>query len=334
MTREEDKIVLKLSKSIWDRHGSVHCSVETSREVAFSSSSSKRKRAKGGGPSDSLVCRTCGHILVPSLSKYSKCAQCVRFLDLHVIGDQDPLPKSRPFDIGLSPSKFEVSKVVVDDYLQTSKFLEYINAIMEVIPSYLLNARMVIGMQRHEEALSAFGCLTYWDTKRHLIALRVEHIQRWVRPLLTKMMFHPKNASVFNAPIDAILLEIPQYLEAVRSPVDLGTIRSRLQRGYYESVASAITDIRLVFSNAMAFNAPSHPIYELAKLISVDLEAELETHREKYLKEVSFCCHHGCCDMHMLLNMYIVEWEVFVITPDSIAMLTFCRRLFDPSLQG
>ena len=59
----------------------------------------------------------------------------------------------------------------------------------------------------------------------------------------------------FLYPVDPA--EVPDYHEIIRDPVDLSTIRSRLDGGcFYRELESFAEDIRRIFTNARLYNAP------------------------------------------------------------------------------
>ena len=207
---------------------------------------------------------------------------------------EDPAPKIRSFDSVTSHS----NQTSLDDFLKTEKFLDYLRIICKYIPAYLAS-RLEIKSQIDGTELCH---LTYNGLIRHLKSLRVEHIQRWCRPIVQRLMIHPKNSNLFNEPVDVYALEIPQYLEKIARPMDLGTVRSQLQRGLYESVANCLGDVALVFQNALDFNPPDHYIHENAALIAADLDGEIKQLDEKCAREVPssipscptlslLCCH-------------------------------------------
>jgi hypothetical protein len=63
-------------------------------------------------------------------------------------------------------------------------------------------------------------------------------------------MSHPSNKGVFNAPVDPKALNLRDYEKICPHPMDLGTVKSRLQALYYQGMQSFADDMRLVFSNA------------------------------------------------------------------------------------
>lgn len=69
-------------------------------------------------------------------------------------------------------------------------------------------------------------------------------------------MAHPKNAGIFNVPLDyrQEALNLPDYLKIVEVPMDFSTIKARVLNGLYTSKSSFIADIRLIFQNAKRYS--------------------------------------------------------------------------------
>jgi len=92
-----------------------------------------------------------------------------------------------------------------------------------------------------------------------------------------------KGGMYFNRPVDWVALKLPNYLEVIRQPMDLGTVKSHLeadrQRPYaekhYQFAEEFAHDVRLVWKNAFLFNAPSLVIYKTAKQMSDTFEEKL-----------------------------------------------------------
>jgi hypothetical protein len=84
--------------------------------------------------------------------------------------------------------------------------------------------------------------------------------------LLRKLMSH-KHGWVFNDPVDAEKLGLHDYHQIIMKPMDLGTIKKKLQSKHYPSPAEFADDIRLTFSNAMTYNPKGHDVYVMAELL-------------------------------------------------------------------
>jgi len=87
----------------------------------------------------------------------------------------------------------------------------------------------------------------------------------WVRKdLLAKILKHPCSLP-FKHPVDAITEGIyPDYFMVVQHPMDLYTVKSRLDHGWYWSLDSCLADINLVWKNARLYNPADHLLHEWA----------------------------------------------------------------------
>lgn len=73
---------------------------------------------------------------------------------------------------------------------------------------------------------------------------------------------------VFIKPVDPVALNIPDYFTVISRPMDLGTIKSKLERNVYFDIDEFAADVRLTFSNAMTYNPPGNDVHLMAKTLS------------------------------------------------------------------
>ena len=70
---------------------------------------------------------------------------------------------------------------------------------------------------------------------------------------------------VFNSPVDPVELGLPDYFEVIKKPMDLGTIRKRLENGCYHSLEEFEAHCNLTFDNAMMYNPQGSVVYNMAE---------------------------------------------------------------------
>ncbi|CAK8530847.1 unnamed protein product [Lathyrus sativus] len=70
---------------------------------------------------------------------------------------------------------------------------------------------------------------------------------------------------VFKVPVDPVALNIPDYFTVISHPMDLGTIKSKLEKNIYHNKEEFAADVRLTFSNAMTYNPPKNDVHLMAK---------------------------------------------------------------------
>ncbi|KAJ3301783.1 hypothetical protein HDV03_000322 [Kappamyces sp. JEL0829] len=95
-----------------------------------------------------------------------------------------------------------------------------------------------------------------------------------LRPKIMKKLLAQKAANWFLVPVDPVALQIPTYFEVIKRPMDLGTVKKKLDAGEYDGDEDFAADVRLVFSNAMQFNPPSSIVYVDAQNLAALFERE------------------------------------------------------------
>ena len=84
------------------------------------------------------------------------------------------------------------------------------------------------------------------------------------KDLIQKLLKH-QFGWVFAKPVDPVALNLPDYLNVVKKPMDLGTIQSKLAEDSYLTVRDFVKDVRLVWANAMLFNKSETETHQMAK---------------------------------------------------------------------
>lgn len=98
--------------------------------------------------------------------------------------------------------------------------------------------------------------------------------------LLKRLMSH-QYGWVFNTPVDAVKLNIPDYFNVIKNPMDLGTVKSKLEAGRYASPLHFAADIRLTFSNAMSYNPHGNDVHFMAETLSKSFETRWKAIEKK-----------------------------------------------------
>ncbi|XP_022978679.1 transcription factor GTE10-like isoform X2 [Cucurbita maxima] len=99
--------------------------------------------------------------------------------------------------------------------------------------------------------------------------------------ILKSLMSHPFGW-VFNQPVDPVALQIPDYFSIITDPMDLGTVKSKLERNMYRASEEFAADIRLTFSNAMLYNPPGNHVHKIAKELHEVFEKKWKLPKEKW----------------------------------------------------
>jgi len=79
-----------------------------------------------------------------------------------------------------------------------------------------------------------------------------------------KVLQDHQHGWVFNSPVDPIELGLPDYFEVIKQPMDLGTIRKKLENGCYHSLDDFHNHVQITFDNAMLYNPEGSVVYNMA----------------------------------------------------------------------
>eukprot|EP00466_Bigelowiella_natans_P014331 jgi/Bigna1/46205/estExt_Genewise1.C_30053 len=93
-----------------------------------------------------------------------------------------------------------------------------------------------------------------------------------------------QDAEPFRVPVDWKRLQIPDYPNIIKKPMDLGTITSKLERNLYMSADDFAEDVRLVWDNAKTYNMQGSPIYKTAVKLGNAFEKKFGKLRKKPAK--------------------------------------------------
>ena len=85
---------------------------------------------------------------------------------------------------------------------------------------------------------------------------------------ILKEIFSKKHAGYawpFYKPVDTDLLDLHDYKKVIKTPMDLGTIKNKMEGRMYNTSAEFAADIRLIFTNCYKYNPPDHEVVAMAR---------------------------------------------------------------------
>lgn len=103
--------------------------------------------------------------------------------------------------------------------------------------------------------------------------------------LLEKLMKH-KHGWVFNAPVDVKNLGLLDYFTIIKHPMDLGTVKTRLNKNWYKSPKEFAEDVRLTFHNAMTYNPKGQDVHIMAEQLLKIFEDKWVVIESEYNREM------------------------------------------------
>ena len=91
------------------------------------------------------------------------------------------------------------------------------------------------------------------------------------KSLLSVAMRNP-NAKAFLWPVDWKGLNLESYPKVIKRQMDLHTVLSKLEKGYYKSSDEIDQDVSLIWANAMTFNRDGSEYFVAAKRMNSIME--------------------------------------------------------------
>ncbi|KAJ8345301.1 hypothetical protein SKAU_G00294940 [Synaphobranchus kaupii] len=71
----------------------------------------------------------------------------------------------------------------------------------------------------------------------------------------------------FQQPVDTVKLNLPDYYKIIKCPMDMGTIKKRLESSHYWNAQECIHDFNTMFTNCYIYNKPGDDIVLMAEAL-------------------------------------------------------------------
>ncbi|GFT32224.1 CREB-binding protein [Nephila pilipes] len=90
----------------------------------------------------------------------------------------------------------------------------------------------------------------------------------------------------FRQPVDPQSLGITDYFDIIKKPIDLSTIKQKLDIGEYQDPWQYIDDVNLMFNNAQLYNKKTSRVYKHCKKLAVVFEQDIDS----VMLSLGYCC--------------------------------------------
>eukprot|EP00063_Salmo_salar_P057715 XP_014032550.1 PREDICTED: bromodomain containing 2 isoform X1 [Salmo salar] len=88
---------------------------------------------------------------------------------------------------------------------------------------------------------------------------------QFLQRAMMKYLWRHHFAWPFHEPVDASKLSLPDYHKIIKQPMDMGTIKRRLENNYYRSASECMQDFNTMFTNCYIYNKPTDDIVLMAQ---------------------------------------------------------------------
>lgn len=107
-----------------------------------------------------------------------------------------------------------------------------------------------------------------------------------LRPVLEKLWNMGIASQPFHHPVNPELDLCPDYFNIITHPMDLGTIRKKLNEGAYKNPWGFVEDIYQMFRNAWCYNHYTSKYYKYATKLAVAFEKQIDS----IMQSLGYCC--------------------------------------------
>lgn len=112
---------------------------------------------------------------------------------------------------------------------------------------------------------------------------------------ILKELFSKKHSSVawpFYKPVDAEMLGLHDYHDIIKKPMDLGTVKRKMDSREYKNAAEFAADVRLIFTNCYKYNPPDHDVVAMGHKLQDVFESRMAKVPEEQINN-AFDKHHS-----------------------------------------
>ncbi|XP_051550734.1 histone lysine acetyltransferase CREBBP-like isoform X3 [Myxocyprinus asiaticus] len=113
-----------------------------------------------------------------------------------------------------------------------------------------------------------------------------EELRQALMPTLESLYRQDPESLPFRQPVDPILLGIPDYFDIVKNPIDLSTIKRKLDTGQYQEPWQYVDDVWLMFNNAWLYNRKTSRVYKYCSKLAEVFEQEIDP----VMQGLGYCC--------------------------------------------
>lgn len=118
------------------------------------------------------------------------------------------------------------------------------------------------------------------------IVFSPDELRQALMPTLEKLYRQDPESIPFRDPVDPHKLGIPDYFDIIKKPMDLATIRRKIDTGQYKDPWEYVDDVWLMFDNAWLYNRKTSRVYRCCTKLSEVFEQEIDP----VMQSLGYCC--------------------------------------------
>ncbi|XP_051987706.1 histone acetyltransferase p300-like isoform X2 [Xyrauchen texanus] len=149
----------------------------------------------------------------------------------------------------------------------------------------------------NEEEVSGGPNSTPANTQSKKKVFKPDELRQALMPTLEALYRQDPESLPFRQPVDPQLLGIPvrirtsnktnlDYFDIVKNPMDLSTIKRKLDTGQYQEPWQYVDDVWLMLNNAWLYNRKTSRVYKYCSKLAEVFEQEIDP----VMQELGYCC--------------------------------------------
>lgn len=121
---------------------------------------------------------------------------------------------------------------------------------------------------------------------KRIKVFKSDELRQKLMPTLEKLYRQDPESVPFRQPVDIQTLGIPDYFDIIKKPMDLSTIKRKLDIGKYQDPWEYVDDVWLMFDNAWLYNRKTSRVYRYCTKLSEVFEHEIDP----VMQSMGYCC--------------------------------------------
>ncbi|MCJ8729641.1 hypothetical protein PDJAM_G00108740 [Pangasius djambal] len=105
------------------------------------------------------------------------------------------------------------------------------------------------------------------EYKNHKKPGRLTNQLQYLEKVVVRALWRHQFSWPFRHPVDAVQLNLPDYYTIIKNPMDLNTIKKRLENNYYWKSMECVEDFNTMFTNCYVYNRPGDDIVLMAQAL-------------------------------------------------------------------
>ena len=106
---------------------------------------------------------------------------------------------------------------------------------------------------------------------------------------MVQVLCRNNDAWIFKEPVDEAKLNINDYYQVIKEPMDFGTVKEKLRSHQYTRIEEFIKDVQLIFANCFQYNGHESRVAEMARNVQKDFKNQfLQLNFKFYVTDPDF----------------------------------------------